>query len=1101
MDRYSDGSPDPVGRPKCGFEDPVDDDHLAAPPVVGKVECDTENFALPDADELVDGTADVGVYYPFEIEPGHADPSDINYFTVSQVGTLDHYQVNRGNDGYGELSRAADGDYRYAAILVRAGVSRPYDSAGASPRLMNRFSFVVDERVFVGSNTFNSLGSDAEKRYGVPKSPKYRSQYFREWPNAPINPNRAYLMVATYYESHRSEFDKNHRSFVVTDQNFSLLADPTSPDPRLVNIADVTVKVPERHIRRVICRMLVYPAGFSPASNEGKSIWSKLVDNVKGGMGTLFGHLKGFFNSILSAVAKIPAWMTGKSVNVVCDGVVATEDLTSDDRAKKAGEDGAVTMDDSGRLVRNSAGVHRQEALDECERASSNESPRCHDAADLIVEGACVELPAMVLKPNKAETKFFPPTGVIAWPAENPEEEAEYFLPVDSLRVDPSRYEVGLTEVRLDFDFKWASVNTGVYNGVDGYLLEVTPDWRAAESLRKAGFNYTGDPIIWALPKRVYEYAESSEPLDPDEYRGQAEHMLTGFYVGALNQRGAGHQALVHPYPTFQLLYIGDPDKYWPIFTAVGGARADSHFDQANTLLGRLPLAPGFKHTFRIAPYVVIPGTDQVEPGEFSDPLVLDGNRTACWDPGLHEDYKSLYGCPTPDPSPIEFEEEDYRIGLLGLAGSNVCGDIFSATPPRFTWDNDVVRRVWSLMWILAGSVLFILLVWQAFRMTYDIWIDPRPAVGLRELVPRFLLAAAMAAGSFYICKWALVLGNDITCFVAHTTGMTMWGVIGQTFLAVAQGFFDLYTIWFSMALLMPVVLIFNLVVVGLIVQFIMFILLYLFIKVALHMLMRIALLAVLVAFSPLAFAFYASDNTSHWTKKWVSLFLGALFQQVVVLVVIYIGGHLIGEYVGQGRDSLFTFIVGCIFGILTLALADKVPDIVNPSGKGLFGAFGDMAKMALAATVMVASAGAGAAMGAAGVLGGAGGGAAGGAGGGGSGVGGAPGVAGGSMGGSAGSGGAGSTTGASAGASGGGTASPYSGLRSSAGTQQGPQPGLGARMMTGFNQGVQWGGRTNSRIADGLQGRFLYRNSSTRDDSADKMDDLTDMLRQQRSP
>ena len=70
-----------------------------------------------------------------------------------------------------------------------------------------------------------------------------------------------------------------------------------------------------------------------------------------------------------------------------------------------------------------------------------------------------------------------------------------------------------------------------------------------------------------------------------------------------------------------------------------------------------------------------------------------------------------------------------------------------------------------------------------------------------------------------------------------------------------------------------------------------LFVAVYLFLKVAFAMLTRIALLAVLTAISPIAFAFYASDATDHWTKRWGSLTLGTAFQQVVVLMVIYIGG------------------------------------------------------------------------------------------------------------------------------------------------------------------------------------------------------------------
>ena len=135
---------------------------------------------------------------------------------------------------------------------------------------------------------------------------------------------------------------------------------------------------------------------------------------------------------------------------------------------------------------------------------------------------------------------------------------------------------------------------------------------------------------------------------------------------------------------------------------------------------------------------------------------------------------------------------------------------------------------------------------------------------------------------------------------------------------------------------------------------------LFIFFKVMLGMLVRLGLLAVLVAFSPLAFAFYASDATAHWTKKWVSMFLGATFQQVVVLVVIYIGIGIMGDFLKSGAEyGLQAMVVGMLLAFLTLALADAVPGIVNPGGKGLFGAYGQMIGMAAAGAMVVASGGA----------------------------------------------------------------------------------------------------------------------------------------------
>ena len=384
-----------------------------------------------------------------------------------------------------------------------------------------------------------------------------------------------------------------------------------------------------------------------------------------------------------------------------------------------------------------------------------------------------------------------------------------------------------------------------------------------------------------------------------------------------------------------------------------------------------MPLAPGFVHKFVVAPYVGVPGKVGFREGPPSEPMTLNGSKTACLVPntkavGPVESYlkRTVYRCGNEiDPGYID---PGPQIGLLSLTGTDICRDIFSSTPAGFTWDNPYVKQVWGLMWIIAGGVLFSLLVWQGLRMTYDIWVDPQPIVGFRELIPRFLLAIFLAAGSLLICRLVLVIGSDLTCFVAQMMGMSMWGVVGTTFGAVMDG----YLSWAESAVLAMqdvtlsavLKLVFRVFFGGLLVVILVIGLLILFFKVALGMLLRIALLAVLIALSPLAFAFYASDSTSHWTKKWVSMFLGTTFQQVVVLIVIYLGGHMMSGYFSSADETgLSVLLIGLFIGFATLALADKVPEIINPAGRGVFSSIGQMGSMAVAGGVIAASAGVGA--------------------------------------------------------------------------------------------------------------------------------------------
>ena len=372
-----------------------------------------------------------------------------------------------------------------------------------------------------------------------------------------------------------------------------------------------------------------------------------------------------------------------------------------------------------------------------------------------------------------------------------------------------------------------------------------------------------------------------------------------------------------------------------------------------------------------------VPDDPAFQMGPLSEKLWLSGDQVACdyvREPAADRvDIEKLYDCRAGGAmANLGYTDDEFRPGLLALTGTDICDDIFSSTPAGFTWDNAVVKQVWGMIWIIAGAVLFTLLVWQGLRMTYDIWLDPQPAIGFRELVPRFLLAVLLAAGSLVICRMVLVVASDLTCFVAQVTGMSLWGVVGVTFGSLVDG----YLAWVESLGSASDTLLFllaNFLIIsffGFIVLMVTLYLLYLFAKVVLAMLMRIALLAVLVALSPLAFAFYASDATAHWTKKWVSMFLGATVQQVVVLLVIYIGVSMLGNYLSLGaEDGLTSLLVGMIIAFVTLSLATAVPDIVNPGGKGLFGSFTQMMTMTMAAAMVVASAGVGAVVGGVGAV------------------------------------------------------------------------------------------------------------------------------------
>ena len=553
----------------------------------------------------------------------------------------------------------------------------------------------------------------------------------------------------------------------------------------------------------------------------------------------------------------------------------------------------------------------------------------------------------------------------------------------------------------------------------------------------------------------------------------------------------------------------------------------------------RMPVAPGFRYEFKVAAYAGTKGTDSFVEGPASEPLVVDGDNEACYD--LRRDMgqevnkridvgnghvftdgaqpydnrareravlNALYQCvswdaagatpssgqqevnlvPGGSPPGVDTDWMSRSGALTPLVGSDICRDIFTGTPARYTWDNPVVRSGWRLVLVIAMIVLMSLAMWQGIRMVYDVWVDPRPSYGFREMVPRFGLSVILMGGSLFLCQMVLMLVNDLSCFVGQATGMTLWGFLGNT-----MG--DLITAWstqgvaFSRTMAgddlrgwegLPQLLsiaarfltMFTVTLLGLL------LILILWVLVVIKMMTRIVLLAMLIVFSPIAFAFYAVPATEHWTRKWLKMFLGTCFEQAVVLIVLYVGGSLMtqaisfqpGHVLGADEPGLVQLVLSIIMGFLAIFLALKAPSIVNPDGQGLFDSVKTVGMMALAAGVAVATAGVGAAAGGIGMIGG-GGAAAGGAGA-------AAGGGGGAAGGAAAAGG-GAGGGVAGGSGGGGV---FGGGGRMAGFAQGAGR-VGQNVGQGALRGFQRGARVNRRMNDVMRGNFLYQGHSGADD------------------
>ena len=1089
--------------------------------------------------------------------------------------------------------------------LVAAGVASPVvDEDVEVGRRLHRFNFTIKEAEPMGTGDINAAGEDVLRRYGVPLSEPRRQEYLEHWPlrdwrvgsgrtgtvvplgnDAPLNPNYPHLMVIVFYEAlnPREHTPDNFISFHVKG-------------PEGMNLG--THHVPERYVRRVVCRAVVLPAGFNPAASANKNILEKGWEKTKSAIESLSGFFSNLVWNVVEAASGTPESAITRGFGATCSGMKGVHGVS--DPGTMEYRSATYALPD-GTIVEDSSVADRNEAVKVCssfQQSTASQVAESCGSGDVVVRERCVSLPVHRLHLERVYyydlnglDRSHSPAGLADDPdpdrfrferlrrvplnAKHVREDGRRVIGVDvagpvppgtdpaspgfdrsdyrevafgtplipmegfgsftyekeDVQYEPVLLDIsgrvageydetssGLSRAVIGWTFDNIGIDTGAVAEIDGYDVRVSPDP-----------NVFGDDRDYTYRIGRYNLISGKKCVLGDVNEAQqltAE--FNGFSVGGLDYYGPGYSDGQNGFNSGSSPMAIYPDgRYCPgsgdyNFATRGKASAQNphyEFDQAElrgflALLERLPLSPGYRHEFYVTPYVQIRGTDEVMLGSTAR-IGLNGNDIACLDnsdPDVFDDIiEPIYGCRTDTnvnmvfPAPVADPFEG--ISLLSLVGwERQCTDLFTATPSILTWDNSLVRNAWVLVWVLAGAVLFSLLAWQGLRMTYDVWLEPRPSVGFRELLPRFLLAVALAAGSLYLCQVILVLASDLTCFVAQHIGITMWGFFAEFFLWLFKAvllFFDMVRGEFaeSSSLGIMISLFFIWILVSFVILFAFLFALFVWVKVLFGMLMRLALLAVLIVFSPLAFAFYASDNTVHWTKRWVSMFLGTAFQQVVVIMVLYVGMGLIASYVTDGADPGWgDMILAFVMSFLVLILADKVPLIVNQQSQGMFGGIGEAVGMAMKGATMVAAVATGGALAGAGFLGG-----------GGSGV---SGKGGDDAGGSGGGGDAGGdnsggdnsggtplavrTMGSPGGGNAGGGSSPRSGGGDGGGDGGGgrggspPPRNFGEAVGGGMRGGFRTGQNINATMQDLSKGNFLVRHGSGRDDSAGYLEKMS---------
>ena len=93
-------------------------------------------------------------------------------------------------------------------------------------------------------------------------------------------------------------------------------------------------------------------------------------------------------------------------------------------------------------------------------------------------------------------------------------------------------------------------------------------------------------------------------------------------------------------------------------------------------------------------------------------------------------------------------------------------GDILTGTPPGLTYEHEMVREAWAVVWAIASGALVVVLGWMGLSLIIGEHLG-RQQAGWREMVPRLVLVLVAAATSLWWCALVIDVADGVSGFVA----------------------------------------------------------------------------------------------------------------------------------------------------------------------------------------------------------------------------------------------------------------------------------------------------------------------------------------------
>ena len=241
--------------------------------------------------------------------------------------------------------------------------------------------------------------------------------------------------------------------------------------------------------------------------------------------------------------------------------------------------------------------------------------------------------------------------------------------------------------------------------------------------------------------------------------------------------------------------------------------------------------------------------------------------------------------------------------------------DILTGTPPGLTYEHELVRQAWSVVWVIAGGSLAAILGWMGLTFIVGEHLGMKQA-GWREMVPRLLLGLVAAVSSLWWCALVIDVADAVSGFIA-------------VFLDVTPG--DLLRAPLNTFLVTVNV---GSVGMGLLVALIYLVYGFFVLYVLVQMVLRLALIDILLVLAPVALGLWILPHTAGWGRHWLKLFMTTVFQQAVQLVALALGFGFLEEVAAiQAFEPVQDLVWKLLLSVAFVYMATRVPSLLGNVG------------------------------------------------------------------------------------------------------------------------------------------------------------------------